>query len=791
MSTMKNYANYYRLLLAVMVIMTISFTSCKDDDDPTPDPTPITAELQGDITSNMTVEGQVGLVGQVHVKAGAVLTIKEGTIITADPNELSYLLIEQGAQIIAEGTAAAPIVLTSSLQEAGAWGGIHICGKAPINSGATGLSEIGDAVYGGTDASDNSGILKYVRVEYSGTALDDEHEANGISFYGVGNGTTVDYVEIYIGADDGIEFFGGTANIKHTKVYGCKDDCFDWTEGWSGNAQYIMAVQTEEGDRGIEGDNLESNHAATPMAMPKMSQVTLIGKGNAENYGMKLRRGTAGTFMNMIVTGFDKRSIHCENSQTLRNINDETLDIDFSYINNAVSDLAIKYSEDETDPVAVTKAFELSENLHLVNLTEGVDGSTTYENGFDMSTIDQFFESDTQIGSGNEWAYGWTKGDDGSVDPALPRYTSLDGDITESGYVEGEVNLTGPVHVKNGAKLYFRAGSIVTANADELSYLLIEQGAQIFVEGTASAPVIFTSNLEEAGAWGGLHLCGKAPINSGSTGLSEIGDALYGGTDANDNSGTINYLRVEYSGTSLDDEHEANGISMYGVGAGTVIDYVDIFIGADDGIEFFGGTCNIKHARVYACKDDSFDWTEGWSGKAQYILLVQGESGDRGIEGDNLESDHTASPMAQPMFSHLTMIGAGDAENYGMKLRRGTGGTFMNIIIGGNFDKRTIHVENSQTLRNVNNELLDIDFAYLNNVVSDVAIKYSADESDPVEVTKAFELSENVHLEDLTGFNDPSTTYEGGMDMSTVDSFFDNNTKIGSGNDWTQGWIKE
>ncbi len=787
---MKKRFNIYQVLMAVMVMAAMTFTACSDDDDPEPTPTPTPTEtLEGDITESLTIEGEIALKGKVHVKNGVVLTIKEGTTITADANELSYLLIEQGGQIIAEGTAANPIVMTSNLQEAGAWGGIHICGKAPINSGATGLSEIGDAVYGGTDAADNSGTLKYVRVEYSGTSLDEEHEANGISFYGVGNGTTVDYIEVYIGADDGIEFFGGTVNIKHTKVYGCRDDSFDWTEGWTGKGQYLMAVQTDEGDRGFEGDNLESDHSATPMAMPMMSQVTLIGKGDAENYGMKLRRGTAGKFMNFIVTGFDKRTIHVENSQTLRNVNNELLDVDYSYINSAVTDMPIKYSDDEGDPVEVSKPFELSENLHLQNLTEGIDGSTTFEGGFDMSLEDAWFDNDTQIGSGNAWANGWTKGDDGSVDPTLPRYNALEGDITESGYVEGEVALTGAVHVKNGVKLYFRAGAVVTADADELSYLLIEQGGQIFVEGTADAPVIMTSELEEAGAWGGLHMCGYAPINSGATGLSEIGNAVYGGDDANDNSGTINYLRVEYSGTALDEEHEANGISMYGVGAGTTIDYVDIYVGADDGIEFFGGTCNIKHARVWACRDDSFDWVEGWSGMAQYILIQQGNEGDRGFEGDNLSSDNNATPMSNPTFSHVTMIGAGDAENYGMKLRRGTGAMIMNVIVGGNFDKRTIHVENSQTLRNVNNELLDIDFAYLNNNVSDVAIKYSEDEGDPVEVTKPFELSENVHLQDLTGFNDPSQTFDGGMDMSTVNAFFDADTKIGCGTEWA-GWLK-
>jgi len=789
---MKMQQNLSKLLFAMLVLLGVSFTACNKDDnnDPvTPDPGAV--ELKGDITTDLTVEGDVSLTGQVHVKDGATLTVKAGTKITANADELSYLLIEQGAKIMAEGTADAPIIMTASVSEAGAWGGIHICGKAPINSGETGLSEIGDAVYGGSDASDNSGVLKYVRVKYSGTALDEEHEANGVSLYGVGNGTTLDYIEVYIGADDGIEFFGGTVDIKHTKVYGCRDDSFDWTEGWQGRGQFLMAVQTEEGDRGFEGDNLSSDNTATPMSMPVMSNVTLIGKGDAENYGMKLRRGTAGKFYNFIVTGFDKRSIHAENSQTLRNINDDQLIVDYSYINSAVSDVAIKYSADETDPVEVTKPFEASENVHVQNLTDGVNGSTTFNGGYDMSQMDSFFEATSTIGSGNDWASGWTEGDDGSVDPNLPKYNSLEGDITESGYVEDMVELVGPVHVKEGAELYFRAGSGIMANADALSYLLIEQGAKIFVEGTADAPVVFTSELEEAGAWGGLHICGKAPINSGETGLSEIGDAVYGGNDAADNSGTINYLRVEYSGTALDEEHEANGVSLYGVGNGTILDYIEIYIGADDGIEFFGGTCNIKHTKVYACRDDSFDWVEGWQGKGQFLIAVQGDAGDRGFEGDNLSSDNTASPKSSPMMSNVTLIGNGDTENYGMKLRRGTAGIFKNLIIAGNFDKRSIHVENSETLRNLVDGTLVIDYAYINNNVSDVAIKYSEDDGDPVSI-EGFEIesSSNVFLQDLTSGVDQSTTYSGGYDMSADDDFFEATDFIGAGSDWLSGWTK-
>ena len=189
------------LCIALAASSTI-LTSCEDDEDKTT--TEVSGELEngstisGDITSNTTLaEGyEYKLSGGVHVKEGATLTIKPGVKITAiDDDTPDYILIEQGAKIDAQGTASNPIVMTSETPE-NKWGGIHICGKAHTNAeSGSGSSEIGGAKYGGSDDKDNSGTLRYIRLEYTGFALDEEHEANGISFYGVGSGTTVDHIE--------------------------------------------------------------------------------------------------------------------------------------------------------------------------------------------------------------------------------------------------------------------------------------------------------------------------------------------------------------------------------------------------------------------------------------------------------------------------------------------------------------------------------------------------------------------------------------------------------------------
>ena len=273
------------------------FTACSDDENgTTPPPAPSVENLGGIVTENMTLTAntEYKLTSQLQVKAPAVLTIEEGVKITAaDSEDPIYILIEQGAKINAVGTVENPIVMTAENKTAGGWGGLHICGYAPTNAGS-GFSEIGNAAYGGNDANDNSGVLKYVRLEYTGFALDDEHESNGISFYGVGAGTQVSYVQTYVGADDGLEFFGGTVNVDHCVVVDCTDDSFDWTEGWSGTATNLVAYQTDAScDCLIEADNNGDNFDATPVAHPTLRNLYLVGNGSSENKrGIRLRAGT-------------------------------------------------------------------------------------------------------------------------------------------------------------------------------------------------------------------------------------------------------------------------------------------------------------------------------------------------------------------------------------------------------------------------------------------------------------------------------------------------------------------
>ena len=309
----------WKLLAAAFIACSMMTTACNDDNgggDPDPGlkgEIPAGTTLSGNITSDATLtEGNAyRLSGGLHVKAGATLRIEPGVELVAVDDEMpDYILIEQGAKIDAQGTALKPVVMTSELKEAGAWGGIHICGRAHTNAGAGVLSEIGNAPYGGDDDADNSGTLRYIRLEYTGFALDEEHEANGVSFYGVGSGTTVEYLQAYKGSDDGFEFFGGSVNVKYMVVTSCSDDSFDWTEGWNGKGQFLVAYQEAESTLGydcdclMECDNNGNNAAATPVAHPVLANVTLVGNSSTTGTrGVRLRAGTEVELYNAIVTG--------------------------------------------------------------------------------------------------------------------------------------------------------------------------------------------------------------------------------------------------------------------------------------------------------------------------------------------------------------------------------------------------------------------------------------------------------------------------------------------------------
>ncbi len=433
-------------------------TSCSSDEDPVNNPGDGGEDsyvLDSDITENVTLEtGKTyTLNGGVHVKSGATLTIQPGVTIVAQHDEtVDYILIEQGAKIDAQGTAAQPIVMTSEKKEAGAWGGLHICGYAHTNNGS-GKSEIGNAPYGGNNDADNSGTLKYIRLEYTGYAFDEEHEANGVSFYGVGNGTTVEHLQAYQGSDDGFEFFGGSVNVKYMVVTSCSDDSFDWTEGWNGKAQFLVAYQEGESSLGyacdclmecdnngtnnaatpvahptianatlkaqflvayqegesslgyacdclMECDNNGTNNAATPVAHPTIANATLIGNGG-DAQGVRLRAGTQVELYNTIITGKGK-PLTVETNETENALKDGTSKLEYVAISGELSSKQGIY----------TNADFAQATGNLTNQEFSWTGKYvgTLDGGKDLSADSFFTKTDYKgaVKSGDDWTSGWT-----------------------------------------------------------------------------------------------------------------------------------------------------------------------------------------------------------------------------------------------------------------------------------------------------------------------------------------------------------------------------------------------
>ena len=412
----KNWKFAAMTLVAGMALFT---TACSSDNDPAANTgngntegngngTEESYVLDKDITENVTLETgkNYTLNGGIHVKAGATLTIQPGVTITAKHDgTVDYILVEQGAKIDAQGTASQPIVMTSEKKEAGAWGGLHICGCAHTNNGS-GSSEIGNAPYGGNNDADNSGTLKYIRLEYTGYAFDEEHEANGVSFYGVGNGTTVEHLQAYKGSDDGFEFFGGSVNVKYLVATSCSDDSFDWTEGWNGKAQFLVAYQEGETSLGyacdclMECDNNGTNFAATPVAHPVIANATLIGNGG-EAQGVRLRAGTEVELYNTIITGKGK-ALTVETDETENALKNGTSKLEYVAIAGELSSKQGIYT-----------------NADFVQATGNLDNQTftwnnkyvgTLDGGKDLSA-DSFFTSTDYKGavkSGEDWTEGWT-----------------------------------------------------------------------------------------------------------------------------------------------------------------------------------------------------------------------------------------------------------------------------------------------------------------------------------------------------------------------------------------------
>jgi hypothetical protein len=679
----------------------------------------------------------------------ATLTIEPGTFVFGKSGA-DYLVVARGSKIQAVGTKDAPIVMTSvndmlglsDNESTAEWGGLVLLGNAPSNKcdqaelASCEIQAEGEAgPYGGADPQDDSGALRFVQVRYAGFEVIPDNELNGITFAGVGSGTEVEYIQVHNNLDDGVEFFGGTVDAKYVVLTGNRDDSLDWADGWTGRMQHVLVrhnPNNTKANRGIEADNQSGNFTATPVSKPRIANMTIVGNnfdGEDDSEGVLLRAGTAAELYNFIVTGPSDMGecFEINSAESVTNAGNGEI-----IFRNSILDCAepTKNSEDASGTVTLdADAWFRAQPGNIVGdaLLGGyipAPNSPALGNGYNVANnVDSWFDNVDYIGAfdGEEdWTVGWTVGIHPDDDlAACPTGTSevsslsgrlncqLTGDITAnvtlaagadyvlSGRVRVGVDKTtaATLTIEPGVKIYGKSGA---------DFLVVTRGSKIEANGTAANPIVMTSVQDiigsptAAGQWGGLVLLGNAPSNKcdqANLAACEIqaeGEAgPYGGANANDSSGTLNYVVVKHAGFEVIPDNELNGITFAGVGSGTKCANIQVHQNVDDGIEMFGGSVSCKNVVLTANGDDSVDWADGWNGKLQFVLVkhaADGAKANRGIEADNQSGNFTATPVSNPTIANLTIIGNsfdGDDDSEGVLLRAGTNAQLANFVITG------------------------------------------------------------------------------------------------------------
>ncbi len=317
-----------------LLLMVFGLFGCLKEEIEPPINVPLSTTLNGTYMETITLTSDKvwTLKGYVYITNGSKLVIQPGTKIVSDIAEKGALVIERGAQIIAEGTPTKPIVFTSGKPDGekapGDWGGIVILGLAPTNRTTYPTIEGGiGRVYGGELPNDNSGVLKYVRIEYAGVAALPNSEINALTLGGVGSGTIIENVQTIYANDDAFEFFGGTVNAKNLYAYATADDDFDFDFGYTGTITNGVAkrdpqfVDNGDAGNGVECDNDGTGSTAQPYTHPKLYNMILIGPNNSSalsnhNLGLRFRRATQFTMKNSVIWGWMKGGLSLESNET-------------------------------------------------------------------------------------------------------------------------------------------------------------------------------------------------------------------------------------------------------------------------------------------------------------------------------------------------------------------------------------------------------------------------------------------------------------------------------------------
>ncbi|CAA0176594.1 hypothetical protein [Tenacibaculum maritimum] len=620
---MKKY--FVKILgVSVLAIAALTFTNCgsNDPDIIFPQVSDVVAklkngEMNGTLNESYTLTGSsYSLTGSFIIAEGASLTIPAGTSIIADRNGANvYLAVLKGGKININGTNSNPVVMASKNSNPGDWGGLTICGKATTTAGIDVTAEVGGFKYGGTKDNDSSGSIKNLVIKGTGAQINLDSQYNGLSLYAVGSGTTIENIAVFDGADDGIEFFGGTVSAKNIYLENLEDDAIDWTEGWNGTLENSYIVNTKGGfSTVVEADKDNKN--------PKL--INLTATSIVGGTALQFKKQSGATITNLFLNGY-------------------------------------------------TNQIDMKDGGELSNVI--IDGKAAnkindYNKGSKVDISNWNFIS-------------------GKALSVTPLSGEASGNVTLTS--DKIYNLKGSYIVKDGATLTIEAGTkiIVDSKGTDI-YIAVLKGGKININGTANAPVVMASASGNPGDWGGLTICGKATTTAGVNVTAEVGGFKYGGTEDTDTSGTINYLVIKGTGAQINIDSQYNGISLYAVGSGTKIENVSVINGADDGIEFFGGTVSVKNIYLENNEDDSIDWTEGWNGKITNTYILHTISGfSTAIEGDKINN--------HPVFENLTAIST--VNGTALQFKKQSGAVISNLYLDGY--TKNIDMKDGASLSNV------------------------------------------------------------------------------------------
>ncbi len=582
--------------------------------------------------------------------------------------------------------------------------------------------------FGGNDDADSSGALRYVSIRHAGFSFAQDSEFNSLTMAGLGHGTVIEYVEVYAGSDDGFEWWGGTAGSKYLVAAFCQDDDFDTDQGYRGTNQFWFGLKAPWMDstadsRGIESDGDLNQNVFDEAPLNKWTayNATIIGRGKDvtatdRNAAWNTRDEDVPQVFNSIFAEWDDGLIlssdglyHFTNAvmqASIRNniwdVNDGASSTAGQFIfttggfNNTVEAAmlgGISYNNDgmmDPRPQAGSPAFN--------NVLPGAPVAVNYRGAFS--------------GPDDNWADGWTAISQygylkpSAVKPVIAVTSDIATGTTQTWKSDFAYRLDTVIYVQTNAVLVIEPGTVVYGATNVtiprrgvpnlISALVVSQGGQLYATGTVDKPIIFTAEGDqlngnipptEVGLWGGVIMLGNAVLNSAKQAVGNVSDPKFdlyeglendpntglpypehrfGGNDDADSSGALRYVSIRHAGFSFAQDSEFNSLTMAGLGHGTVIEYVEVYAGSDDGFEWWGGTAGSKYLVAAFCQDDDFDTDQGYRGTNQFWFglkapWMDSTADSRGIEsdGDLNQNVFDEAPLNKWTAYNATIIGRG------------------------------------------------------------------------------------------------------------------------------------